>query len=346
MTPPHGDSETPPAAVPVQAFPYVAVVVHASGIHPSTSRMITLDAVTFDDEGTVGESMFVVVDPGADPGPRHMHGLSTEEVAAGQRFGKVLKQLDTFIDGRVLICHNAPMTWGFIVSEARRAMNAAARANRSRSRGRNRSRRRQRVGHVPRPEAIVDTLATTRRQCVAIEDTRIAAVAERYGLPAPHPAATVERARRDESANARELTELLVALHRAQYARDPERIARRAPEDLRADRFGLQRSNVRVDAVNAPRPLENPGPYDPATGLQPGMEVVVAPEVAVDPNDLIEACMRAELVYSEKLTRQTSLVVCNKKENLTGKAMHAHRKEIPLLSDAAFLAAVEKMRAP
>lgn len=342
MIPPTGDSETAPEPSPAPAYPFVAVVVHASGIHPSTSRMITLDAVTFDADGNHGESVFLVIDPGTDPGPHHMHGLTREEVSAGQRFGRVLKKVDALIDGRTLICHNAPMTWGFIVSEARRAMNAAARSNRSRGRGR--GRRRQRVGHVPRPEAVVDTLATTRRQGVAIEDTRIAAVAKRYQLPAPSPVASMARAERDEATNVRELTELLIDLHLTQVAKDPARVVRRDPADLRADRFGLQRSGVRVDAVNAPRPEDNPGPYDPATGLKPGMEVVVAPEVSVDPNELIEACMAAELVYSEKLTRQTSLVVCNKRANLTGKAMHAHRKQIPLVTDEEFLAAVEKLR--
>lgn len=304
--------------------------------------MITLDAVTFNDEGQRGETAHLVIDPGTDPGPRHLHGLTRAEVSEGQRFGRVLKQVDALIDGRTLITHNAPMTWGFIVSEARRAMNAAARANRSRSRGR--GRRRQRVGHIPRPVAIVDTLATTWRQNFAPQDTRIAAVAADYGLAAPSPRASVERAERPETMNARELTEVLIDLYFAQLAEAPERIVARDPADVRADRFGLQRSSIRVDAVNAPRPVDNPGTYDPAQGLRPGMEVVIAPEIGVDPNEVIEACMTAELAYSEKLTRQTSLVVCNVTEDLTGKAMHAHRKNIPLVTDVDFLKAAEKLR--
>ena len=90
--------------------------------------------------------------------------------------------------------------------------------------------------------------------------------------------------------------------------------------------------------------MPNPGRYQPGRSLIRGMEVVVAPEVELDPNTLIEACVREELVYSEKLTRDTSLVVCNETTELTGKAMHAARKEIPLMSDTAFLAAVERVK--
>ncbi|AWB81062.1 DNA polymerase III subunit epsilon [Corynebacterium yudongzhengii] len=325
----------------MDSYPFVAVVTHASGIHPATSRLITLDAVTFDSEGNRGEDHHFVFDPGTDPGPRHMHGLTHAEVAQGQPFNRVLKKLDALIDGRTLITHRGPETWGFIVAEARRAMTAAARANRSRGRGR--SRRRRRVGHVPRPDRIVDTLATARRQGVSLVDTRLLAVAARYGLDTPAPEASVQRAQQAEAEFARQQTEALIELYFAQRKRGG--IASRDPQELQADKVGLQRSTVRVEAANAPRPHENPGRYDAAQGPQKGMEVVVAPEVAIDPNEIIAACMAAELAYSEKLTRETSLVVSNERTDLRGKAMHAHRKGIALVSDEEFLQLAESLRA-
>ena len=74
------------------------------------------------------------------------------------------------------------------------------------------------------------------------------------------------------------------------------------------------------------------------------MEVVVAPEIVMDPNVIIEACLREDLAYSEKLTRQTSVVVCNQTRDIDGKAMHAQRKGIPLLSDVAFMRQVERVK--
>ena len=326
------------------AFPFVALTIQTTGIHPSTGRLLTVDALTLNAEGEIGQEFHAVINPGEDPGPKHLHGLSAEEVQAGQSFSMLLKPLDRLIDGRTLIVHDAPYTWGFMVSEARRAMTAAARQNRARNRNRGKGRRRRfKVGHVPTPVAIVDTLATARRQSVWGADIRLAAVARDTGLPAPDPTASVERAQKPEKETSREATRLLVDLYRAQ-ASGP--LSSAAPDDLRADRFGLQRSHVRVDAAEAPRQHHNPGAYVPGKELIRGMEIVVAPEITEDPDTIIAALAREELNYSEKLTRETSLVVCNITTNLVGKPMHAHRKDIPLMSDVAFLAALERIEEP
>lgn len=342
MTMTNGDTEQDARAAEVTEFPYVTVTTQASGIHPSTARLVAVDVLTFNEDGEIGEEFHAVINPGSDPGPRHYHGLSHEEVAEGQRFSQVLRTLDRLIDDRTLIVHNAPRAWGFLVSEARRTMNAAARSNRSRGRGRGRGRRRrQRVGHVPKPAAIVDTLATARRQRIVLEDTRLPTLALALNVDAESPVATVARARLSEHETTRELNDILIDVFFA--LRDNGALCSTTPAELRADRFGLQRSHVRVDAVEAPRPHPNPGTHIAGGKLKRGMEVVIAPEVETDPDVLIEAALKAQLVYSEKLTRTTSLVVCNETVDLRGKAMHAARKGIPLLTDTEFLAAVEKM---
>ncbi|KQB84526.1 exonuclease domain-containing protein [Corynebacterium oculi] len=328
------------------AAPYVALTLQTTGIHPSSGRVVAVDAVVFEESGATVEEFHAVVNPGphTNIGPTHYHGLSPAEIEQGRRFGSLLKKLDKLLDGRTLIVHDAPLTWGFLVSEARRAMNAAARANRSRARrrGRNQGGRRQRVGHVPRPEVIVDTLATAYRAGAEFHDVRLAAVATAMGVPAGSPVASISRAQRPEAEVTREDTLLLARLFRhARSAGAP--IAERRPEELKPDAFGLQRSLVRVEATQAPRLHKNPGPYSPGGALSPGMEVVIAPEIAMDPNEVIAALTRAGLNYSEKLTRATSVVVCNRAHHLRGKAMHARRKGIPLLSDAAFMQAVGRI---
>ncbi|MHA2787837.1 DNA polymerase III subunit epsilon [Corynebacterium sp. S7] len=320
--------------------PFVAVHVQATGIHPSTGRLLTIDVVTFDDTGATGEEFHAVFNTGGDPGPRHMHGVAFEEFEQAARFSRHLKALDKLIDDRTLVVHDAPKVWGFLVSEARRAMNAAARANRSRNRGR--GRRRQRVGHVPRPAAIVDTLASAFHQGNALRDTRLYAVAHSVGVDAPEAAASVERARRPEAETSREATLVLVDTYLA--LRDAGELLTRAAEELTADRFGLQRSLVRVDAEKDENAAPNPGLYNPDAGLKAGMEFVVTDDVQIDPNELIEAGLGAGLTYSEKLSRTASLVISNVTADLRGKAMHAQRKGIPLVSDKDFLAAVARTR--
>ncbi len=326
----------------VAKFPFVAVTLGASGIHPSTSRLISFDAVTYNADGEIGEATHIVFSPDSDPGPKHQHGLTHEEVAAGIPFSKALKRVDRVVDGRTLIVHDATVTWGFLVSEARRAMTAAARQNRSRNRNnRNRSRR-IKVGHIPRPKDIIDTLATARRHEVVLQDVRLAAVAIASGIPATPPTANVERAQRPAEDTAREETSLLWQLYKQQSQRGE--VVCLEPSELRADKFGLQRSHIRVDAMEAPRMHHNPGQYTPGRELVRGMEFVVAPEIAMDPDIIIEAAMREEMNYTEKLSRETSVVVCNITTDLVGKAMHADRKDIPLMSDEAFLAALERIQ--
>lgn len=326
----------------VAKFPFVAVTLGASGIHPSTSRLISFDAVTYNADGEIGEATHIVFSPDSDPGPKHQHGLTHEEVAAGIPFSKALKRVDRVVDGRTLIVHDATVTWGFLVSEARRAMTAAARQNRSRNRNnRNRSRR-IKVGHIPRPKDIIDTLATARRHEVVLQDVRLAAVAIASGIPTTPPTANVERAQRPAEDTAREETSLLWQLYKQQSQRGE--VVCLEPSELRADKFGLQRSHIRVDAMEAPRMHHNPGQYTPGRELVRGMEFVVAPEIAMDPDIIIEAAMREEMNYTEKLSRETSVVVCNITTDLVGKAMHADRKDIPLMSDEAFLAALERIQ--
>ena len=315
-------------------YPYVALFAQATGIHPSTGRLLTLDAVTFDAAGRVGEEFHAVLNPGTDPGPAHTHRLTPHDFAQAPRFSRYLRTLDKLIDGRVLVTHDSPVTWGFVVSEARRAMNAAARANRSR-RGRG-NKRRQRVGHVPKPEAIVDLLASARRQGHVPADTRINAVANLVGVASP------ERIGEAEADFSRGQTLKLVAMY-LQLA--PGGVSRVDPADLAPDQFGLQRSALRVDAEKAPAIAANPGLLGKG-GLLRGMEFVVSDDIALDPDELIDAGVRAGLTYREKLTRETSVAVSDAVERgaqLRGKAMHAHRKNIPVVSGEEFARLVGRM---
>lgn len=318
------------------AYPYVAVCVQAAGIHPTTGRLLTLDAVTFDDAGRVGEEFHQVFNPGCDPGPRHTHGLSPSDFAQAPRFGRCLRTLDKLIDTRTLVLHDAPHDWGFIVSEARRAMNAAARANRSRSR--RGTKRRQRVGHVPKPASIVDLLASARALGHVPVDTRLAPLAELVGV---EPA--VAEAAGDAAAHARAQTLTLVGMFLGLKGEGD--VVTRDAQTLTADRFGLQRSALRVEADATTSAADNPGTYSAAGGMRKGMEFVVTDDVSVCPDTLIDLGVRAGLTYAEKLTRQTSVVVSDAVEKgveLRGKAMHGHRKNIPILSASQFVAAVKE----
>lgn len=335
------------------AAPYVAAVARTTGIHPKSSRMVALGLASFDEHGDIDATWHGVFTIGEDPGPVHLHGLTPAELDGAPRFGTVLDTIGEFVDGRELITHDLPLTWGFIVEEAKRARRHANRANRGR---RGRGRGRVRAGRIPAPVAVTDTLVTARRQAVALGDTRLRGVARAYGIDAPSPVASVDNIGVAEADRTMGDVELLVDLWRAQAERAQAESAEATAgfatwptSELRADHVGLQRSSIRVDAMEAPRPVPNPGKYEPGTALRPGMEFAIAPELRTPADELIGAGAAAGLAYSEKVTRETSVLVCNRPadvtpEELTGKAMHAHRKEIPLVSDEAFLRLLDNMR--
>lgn len=347
----------------------VAAVLHDAEGRPVTftgNRPACSDGSTTGDDATASDGTVELtgvvqqVNPGEDPGPWHLHGYTEADLGQAPGFATVAPLLFSLLDGRTVLCHDTALTWGFIAQEYRRAQRAANRTGtRDGGRGRRRNQRRPRKITVPVPERIVDTLATARRQSVPVTDPRLRSIAAYYrdaeGLELsadtlPELGAVASEARADTGADELLLADarILMPLHLVQEdLSDAGRgiIQSAVPADLTADRFGLQRSTVRVDATTTPRPFGNPGvPASAEPGgpgpLVEGMEFVVSPDVATDPDVLIAAGLREGLVYSEKLNRTSSLVVCNANHELRGKAMHAHRKNIPLFTDREFLDAL------
>lgn len=327
--------------------PYAIVAIRTTGIHPKTSRMVSLGVSTADAEGNIVDTWHVVIDPTEDPGPTHLHGLEPADFQGAPKFGVIQAKLSHALNGRTLIAHNAPLVWGFIVAEAKRARRQANRERTARNK-RGHRRTRSRAARIPAPVRIVDTLETARRQGTRLDDARLRAVARAYGLDVPSPEASIEGIAVPERVRTLDDVTTTLELFRAQGGLADAVMSVYSPDQLREDNVGLQRSEVRVDAMEAPRPVENPGRYAPGGKLAAGMEFVVAPEVTENPDELIAAGVRKGLVYSEKVTRESSVLVCNRPadvtpDQLTGKAMHAHRKEIPIVSDVAFLRLVEEM---
>ncbi|MFW9179835.1 exonuclease domain-containing protein [Corynebacterium amycolatum] len=328
--------------------PYAIVSIQATGIHPKTSRLVSLGVSTADSSGNIVDTWHVVINPTEDPGPTHLHGLEPADFEGAPKFGVIQAKLAHALDGRTLVAHNAPLVWGFIVAEAKRARRQANRERSVRNK-RGRRRTRTRVARIPAPARIADTLETARRQGKRLDDARLRAVARAYGLDVPSPEASIAGISVPERVRTLDDVTTTLALFRAQGGLDEgATLNMYTPDQLREDIVGLQRSAVRVDAMEAPRPVENPGRYTPGRKLAEGMEFVVAPEVSLDPDELIAAGVRAGLAYSEKVTRESSVLVCNRPadvtpDQLTGKAMHAHRKDIPIVSDEAFLRLVGEM---
>ncbi|WP_155271068.1 DNA polymerase III subunit epsilon [Corynebacterium jeikeium] len=311
------------------------------------------------------------LNPGEDAGPWHLHGYQVNELSQALGFNSSAQLIHQALDGRTLIMHESDFVWGFITHEFKLSQRSANRGRRSRGRGR--GGRRQ---PTPAPVSIIDTLATARRQAIDSTDPRLRAIVASYNRaaeaaadPTTEPATSANTpanaGRSAVLAPATALPEVGAAASLSKKDIDPDELleanARLTaalalaqqrngeltvldPENLAADQFGLRRSGLRIDAANSPRPYVNPGAWKSGEPLVEGMEFVVSPDVAIDPDVLIGQGVAAGLAYSEKLNRRSSLVVCNENYELRGKAMHADRKNIPLIRDEDFLALLDNVQ--
>lgn len=350
---PDQQPQTPrPATFPTpDEAPFASVSIATSGIHPTTSRLVALSVVFFSPAMEQLESWTRHLNPGEDAGPWHLHGYQAGDLAQSLGFASSSELIHEALDGRTLVMHQVGYTWGFLSNEFRRTKRSANRNRRSRGRGRS-----MRKISTPVPVEIIDTLGTARRQSTECYDFRLRAIVDSYNagpnavdapveaLPEVGAVASTNRGNIDPDALLEADAHLTMHLHLAQMraaGAGAGMIEKLDPSDLVADQFGIQRSKLRVDAANSPRPHENPGQWKDGEKLVEGMEFVVSPDVMSDPDEIIGKGVAAGLVYSEKLNRRSSLVVCNTNHDLRGKAMHADRKNIPLVDDAKFFSLLE-----
>lgn len=343
----------------------LSVVFFGSGAAPTTNNAASVTDTADLPTINIGQEVTALtrhLNPGEDAGPWHLHGYQVNELSQALGFNSSAQLIHQALDGRTLIMHESDYVWGFLTHEFKLVQRSANRGRRSRGRGRG-----GRRIPMPAPVSIIDTLATARRQAIDSTDPRLRAIVASYGIagdasqteaststnasgspsrPAVHvPATALPEVGAAASLTKREIdpdalleanARLTAALAVAQQRGGELTVL--DPEDLAADQFGLRRSGLRIDAANSPRPFVNPGVWKSGEPLVEGMEFVVSPDVAIDPDELIGQGVAAGLAYSEKLNRRSSLVVCNENYELRGKAMHADRKSIPLVRDEDFLA--------
>ena len=83
--------------------------------------MLSIAALTVDDRGRPDKEFTTLLDPGCDPGPVHIHGLTRDRLKGSPTFPEVFRPLVHMLEGRVLVAHNAAFDHGFLAAEARRA---------------------------------------------------------------------------------------------------------------------------------------------------------------------------------------------------------------------------------
>ncbi|WP_435277843.1 TerD family protein [Rhodococcus yananensis] len=100
---------------------WVVVDVETSGLRANSHRVLSVAALALGADGRVEREFSTLVDPGCDPGPVHIHGLTRDRLAGAPRFEDIARELGEFLDGHTMVAHNASFDHGFLAAEFRRA---------------------------------------------------------------------------------------------------------------------------------------------------------------------------------------------------------------------------------
>ena len=85
--------------MPYTASKWAVVDVETSGLSPSHHRVLSLALITLDREGRVEDEFTTLFNPGCDPGPVHIHGLTLDRLAGAPTFDQITPRLTAMLAG-------------------------------------------------------------------------------------------------------------------------------------------------------------------------------------------------------------------------------------------------------
>ncbi|WP_197375201.1 DEDDh family exonuclease [Mycolicibacterium baixiangningiae] len=290
---------------------WAVVDVETSGFRPGQARIVSLAALAVGDDGNVEHSLATLLNPGVDPGPTHVHGLTAQMLEGAPRFGDVVADLAELLRGRTLVAHNVGFDYSFLTSEA------------------------ELVGAELPIDSVMCTVELARRLGLGTVNLRLETLAAHWGVPQlkPHDAL-------DDAQVLAQILKPTLARARERRAWLPTRpVGRRRWPNGRVTHDELH--PLKMVAARTPCPYLNPGRYVPGRPLVKGMRVAVSAEVSHTHEELIERMVTAGLAYVDNVDPVTSLVICNQADVEQGKGYQAHEFGVPVLSDAEFMRAVD-----
>jgi DNA polymerase III subunit epsilon len=289
---------------------WAVIDVETSGFRPGQARIISLAALGLDAHGRVEQSVVSLLNPGVDPGPTHVHGLTGAMLEDQPQFADIVGDVIEMLRGRTLVAHNVAFDYAFLAAEAELA-----------------------EAELP-VDSVMCTVELARRLDLGIDNLRLETLAAHWGVTQERP--------HDAFDDALVLTRVLAsALERARE-RDiwlpVHPVTRRRWPNGRVTHDELR--PLKVLASRMPCPYLNPGPYATGRPLVQGMRVALAAEVRRTHEELVERILYAGLAYSDTVDLATSLVVCNDSAPEQGKGYLARKLGVPVVTDAQFMDSV------
>ena len=292
---------------------WAVIDVETSGFRPGQARVISLAALALDGDGAIERSVVSLLNPGVDPGPTHVHGLTPEMLADQPTFADVATELADVLHGRTLVAHNVAFDYAFLAAEAEFA------------------------GLALPVDSVMCTVELARRVALGTENLRLETLAAHWGVPQLRPhdafddAAVLSRVLVPTLERARELG-VWLPVRPVTRRRWPN--GRITHDELRP---------LKTVALRTACPWLNPGPYVAGGPLVQGMRVVVSAEVRRTHEELVERIMDAGLAYCDMVDPETSVVVCNDPDAEQGKGFQAREMAVPVISDEEFMARIHSV---
>lgn len=285
--------------------------METSGFRPGQARVVSVATLAVGDDGNVEHSVSTLLNPGVDPGPTHVHGLTAEMLAGQPCFADVAPELIEVLRGRTLVAHNVGFDYSFLAAEAE-------------------------LASLELPiETVMCTVELARRLDLDVGNMRLETLAAHWGISQMKP--------HDALDDALVLAQILKpALVRA---RERKVWLPLRPVERRSWPSGLvtheELRPLKLIASRLPCPYLNPGQFVPGRPLVQGMRVALSAEVTRTHEELVERILHAGLAYADAVDPETSLVICNEPRPEQGKGYQARELGVPLVSDTEFMARLD-----
>ncbi|MYR93993.1 MULTISPECIES: TerD family protein [unclassified Streptomyces] len=286
------------------AFDWALVDVETSGVIARRDRVLSVAVVTIGPDGEQTGEFSTLLNPGCDPGPVHVHGLTAERLLGAPTFEQMAGQIGALLQGRVLVAHNAQFDYDFLAHEFARARL-----------------------RLPVSQRLC-TLALNRQVDPPAADMKLGTLAAHYG---------VEQTRAHDALDD---TRVLAGILRATL-REAARLDLPLPLVACPPR---QDTQFAPQPPKTPCVYRNPGRAEVGGPLVQGMKIAITGETATSRTELVARSVAAGLNVMSSVSRHTSALVTNEAGSGSAKARRAAAESVPVIDEHTFLRLLHDVR--
>ncbi|MDP9610022.1 TerD family protein [Streptomyces demainii] len=286
------------------AYDWALVDVETSGLIARRDRVLSVAVVTLGPDGEPTGEFSTLLNPGCDPGPVEVHGLTAERLRGAPGFDQVAGRIGAMLQGRVLVAHNAQFDYDFLAHEFARVRM-----------------------WLPVTQRLC-TLALNRRVDPPTEDLTLDSLAAHYGVP------------RRQAHDALDDTRVLAGVLRASL-REAARLDLPLPLVACPPR---QDPRFTPQPPKTACAYRNPGRLVPGGPLRQGMKIAITGQTTTSRAELVGRSVAAGLNVMSSVSRHTSALVTNDAASDSAKARRALAENVPVIDERTFLRLLDDVR--